>query len=120
MSCSRSFGSGAIAVTLGMVLLGCSAEQQAKPPAGAETTSSPNTTEEESDVNEGMAKLSPEDRALAEAQKICPVSDEPLGNMGTPIKVTVDGRDVFVCCAGCVDELKGNFDKYADKLEKQS
>ena len=71
-------------------------------------------------MNEAMAKLSPDDRARAEAQKICPVSDEPLGSMGTPIKVTVDGEDVFVCCAGCVDELKNNFKKYVDKLESKS
>ena len=71
-------------------------------------------------MSEALANLTPKDRALAEQQKICPVSNEPLGSMGMPIKVTVDGRDVFVCCEGCVDELRSNFQKYADKLESKS
>src|SRR6476469_7672944 len=33
-----------------------------------------------------LAKLSAEDRAIAEKQKVCPVSGEPLGTMGAPIK----------------------------------
>src|SRR5262245_55084267 len=33
-----------------------------------------------------LAKLSPEDRKSAEAQKICPVSQKPLGSMDTPVK----------------------------------
>jgi len=50
-----------------------------------------------------LAKLSPEDRALAEKQKTCPVSGEPLGSMGVPYKLTVQGRDVLLCCPGCED-----------------
>lgn len=73
---------------------------------------------EATDIETEMAKLSPEDRALAEKQKICPVSDDPLGAMGTPIKVTVDGKDIFVCCQGCVDPVKNDFAKYAAKLDK--
>jgi hypothetical protein len=65
-----------------------------------------------------MTKLSPADRKLAEEQKICPVSGEPLGSMGVPVKVTLEGRDIFVCCDGCVDELKQNFPTYAAKLDK--
>jgi hypothetical protein len=75
---------------------------------------------EHSEIEAAMAELSPEDRKLAEQQKICPVSGEPLGSMGKPIKVTVEGREVFVCCEGCIDEVKENFDKYAAKLDQQS
>jgi len=70
-----------------------------------------------SDVQAALAKLSEEDRALAAAQKTCPVSDEPLGSMGTPVKVTVKGRDVFLCCPGCEGEIKADPDKYLAKLE---
>ncbi len=67
-------------------------------------------------ISANLAKLSPEDRALAEKQKVCPVSDEPLGAMGVPIKVNVDGKDVFICCEACKDGLKK---KEAKKEEKK-
>ena len=46
------------------------------------------------------------DRTAALAQKVCPVTDKPLGSMGKPPKVTVEGQDVFLCCGGCEEELK--------------
>jgi len=68
------------------------------------TTVRPSTPEDtRSKIAAAMAKLTPEDRALAEAQALCPVLDEsPLGGMGVPVKVSVDGQDVFVCCPTCV------------------
>jgi hypothetical protein len=94
--------------------IGCSAENTSTPAAA------PEASNEASDVEAtaALAELSPTDQAAAAAQKICPVSDQTLGSMGTPIKVTVDGRDVFVCCEGCVDELRSKFDEYVAKLEK--
>ena len=64
-----------------------------------------------------MAKLAPEDRALAEKQKICPVTGEMLGSQGKPIKVTVKGQIVFLCCPGCEEPLKKDPDKYLEKLK---
>lgn len=46
-------------------------------------------------------------------QKICPVSGKPLGSMGDPIAVDVNGQKVYVCCAGCVNAVKSNPAKYA-------
>lgn len=46
-------------------------------------------------------------------QKICPVSSKPLGSMGDPVSVDVNGQKLFVCCAGCVDAVKSNPTKYA-------
>jgi len=34
-------------------------------------------------------------------QKICPVMGEPLGSMGTPIKVKIGEEELFLCCEGC-------------------
>ena len=65
----------------------------------------------------GLAELSPADRALAEEQKICPVSGEPLGSMGKPVKVTVKGRTLFLCCDGCEESIKKEPDKYLAKLD---
>lgn len=112
---SRSILWGSI-FGLSLAVLGCSAEPT--PPADAEDIHShEHTMHEETEVDEAFTKLSPQDREAALAQKICPVSDQALGSMGTPIKVTVEDRDIFVCCQGCVDELKSKFDEYAKKLD---
>jgi len=68
-------------------------------------------------VPEGLAELPEADRVLAEKQKVCPVSGEPLGSMGKPIKVEVKGRTVFLCCEGCEADLKKDPDKYLAKLD---
>lgn len=58
------------------------------------------------EIEKALASLSTEDRALAAKQRVCPVTEEPLGSMGTPVKVHVRGRDVFLCCKGCEGELR--------------
>lgn len=63
-----------------------------------------------------LAALSPEDQALAARQKVCPVMGSPLGSMGTPVKVTVEGRDVFLCCEGCRPAIEQHPEKFLDKL----
>ncbi|HBO44413.1 MAG TPA: hypothetical protein DD670_10870 [Planctomycetaceae bacterium] len=68
------------------------------------------------DREAALAKLSPEDRALAEKQKVCPVSGDLLGSMGVPYKVTVEGRDVMLCCPGCEKAIKEDPEKYLAKL----
>ena len=54
----------------------------------------------------GVALLDRADQSAALAQRTCPVTGDLLGSDGKPIKVQVDGRDVFVCCEGCIRELK--------------
>lgn len=46
-------------------------------------------------------------------QKICPVSGKPLGSMGQPVAVDVNGQTVYACCGGCVNAIKSNPAKYA-------
>lgn len=67
---------------------------------------------------EGMAELAPEDRQLAEAQGFCVVSDEPLGSMGAPIKLMVDGQPAFVCCKGCEKKALADPAKTLAKIEE--
>ena len=56
----------------------------------------------EADIHANLAMLEPDDRRLAEAQRFCAVEDENrLGSMGKPIKLTVKGEPVFLCCKGC-------------------
>jgi hypothetical protein len=64
-----------------------------------------------------MAELSEEDRAQAERQKICPVSMEPLGSMGVPMKVDVAGQEVFICCEGCTGPLQEDPEAYLANLK---
>jgi hypothetical protein len=104
--------------------VGCSKEPASAPPVVVEEevveeVDVPTLTTD-ADVTEAMAALSDADRAAAMAQKVCPVSDEPLGVMGTPIKVTVKSRDVFLCCDGCREKLEANPDKYLAKLDSKA
>ena len=59
-----------------------------------------------------LAKLSEEDRLLAEKQKICLVGGEALGSMGAPEKLDVDGTTIFICCRACEREILTNKEKY--------
>ncbi|MBI2480169.1 MAG: hypothetical protein HYV60_16520 [Planctomycetia bacterium] len=66
-----------------------------------------------------LAKLSPQDAASAEKQHMCPVSGEMLGAMGAPQKVDVNGRNVWICCDGCKDQLLEKPDEYLAKLRQE-
>jgi hypothetical protein len=110
--------------------IGCRSEAQPTVPAaragGAMTGGHGQPKEEMNMANNGGAagaktpagldSLSPEDRELALRQKVCPVSGEELGSMGPPIKVTVAGHDVFICCPGCKEPLEKEPAKYLAKL----
>ncbi|MEW4528160.1 hypothetical protein [Maioricimonas sp. JC845] len=72
--------------------------------------------EENAAVAAALAKLSDEDRTLAEEQKICPVGESLLGSMGTPVKVDVNGKPVFICCEHCREPLLEDPDKYLANL----
>lgn len=55
-----------------------------------------------------IAKLPADEQTLAKQQVLCPVTKKPLGSMGKPLKVSVDGDSVFVCCRGCVNAVQRN------------
>jgi hypothetical protein len=107
-----------LSLALSVGVAGCGSEKQVEPATHESHSHDEHAAHEKTEVSDAFAGLSPADRVAAIAQKMCPVSDQELGSMGTPIKVVVEGREVFVCCQGCVDELKDNFDKYATKLAK--
>ncbi len=67
----------------------------------------------------GLKKLSAADQKLAIAQGVCPVSGEPLGEMGAPIKVTAEGRSFFLCCKSCEADLKEDPKAVVAKLDKK-
>jgi hypothetical protein len=74
------------------------------------------TENQAEEVRAALAGLSPEDRQSVQRQRICPVSGEPLGSMGEPIKLEVEGREVWICCAGCENALRKDPERYFAKL----
>jgi len=105
-------GSNATAAASAKSEASCCASHGLQPPPAD------SATEVDSDCNAELAKLPPEERLLAQRQKVCPVTGAPLGSMGLPFKVTVKGRMVFLCCGGCEEKLKRNVDKYLAKLDR--
>ncbi len=63
----------------------------------------PSTPEdEEAKLAAALAGMPVEQRRLVEAQQFCPILEQNrLGSMGTPVKVTIEGTTVFLCCDGC-------------------
>ena len=109
-----------LALSLGSsFVIGCgekSAPAPATPPALPAANSN---SAEDPKIAEAMAKLPEEERAQAAAQKFCVVEDKsPLGSMGKPYKILVDGHPVFLCCAGCEDEALKDPQATLAKVEK--
>jgi Cu(I)/Ag(I) efflux system membrane fusion protein len=105
-------------IALGLLgcVAGCNSEPQTPPqakPAAAPAATSASTD----DKLPGLAELSEADRKAAERQKICPVTGERLGSMGKPYKITVKGREIFLCCDGCKEAIEKDPDKYLKKLD---
>jgi len=142
------FASLSVFTAVGLILAGCSKEQPGQQPSASPEApqSHPAATGHEGHEHQGsghagheqgepghaehsghaghgeyeeeLSQLSADDRALAEKQKVCPVSGQPLGSMGKPYKVTVNGQEVFLCCQGCEGEIKRDPEKYLAKLPK--
>ena len=55
-------------------------------------------------------------RSQARVQKLCPVTGEELGSMGTPIAVNAMGKRIYVCCESCVSAVRRNPEKYLQKV----
>lgn len=77
------------------------------------------TPQEAAEVKAALAKLSPEDRRLAEAQLLCAVREKNyLGSMGAPFKVMVKGQPVYLCCEGCQETALSNHAKTLATVER--
>jgi hypothetical protein len=71
----------------------------------------------EAKIKANLAKLSDDDRKLAEAQKFCAAETENrLGSMGAPVKIMVKDEPVFLCCKGCKKEALADPDKTIAKV----
>ncbi len=109
-------------VGLSLGLYGCSTSSTPEPQPSVEAEAhGDHSHADQSDMDAmhaQLAKLSPEDAASAEKQHICPVSGEMLGLMGPPIKVDVQGTQVWICCEDCREQLLENPDEFLAKMKK--
>jgi uncharacterized protein (TIGR03000 family) len=73
----------------------------------------------EKEVEEALAKLTPGEQKAAKAQRFCAVQTGiRLGSMGKPVKLAVNGKDVFLCCEGCVAAAKKAPERTAEEAQK--
>lgn len=61
-------------------------------------------------------KLDEADRKIAMEQKLCPNSGAKLGSMDKPVKVSLNGQTVFLCCESCEEDAKAKPDAMLAKL----
>lgn len=89
-------------------------------PQPSEVMTTPTNTSEEKERAESLAKLSPTDRAAALRQSVCPITDFPLGSMGTPHKHMVEGAAIFLCCDACVETVEEDPMQALKKAQQRS
>ncbi|MBI3863040.1 MAG: hypothetical protein HY290_14205 [Planctomycetia bacterium] len=63
----------------------------------------------------GVELLPRGEQSVALVQRTCPVMGELLGSHGKPIKVHIRDRTIYVCCEGCVSQVKSEPEKYLSK-----
>ena len=109
-----------VGVFAALGLAGCSKPTAPSPKAAAVTEAAAAPADDEAaEIAKAIALLPESERSLALAQKVCPVGDGALGLMGMPYKVTVNGRDVYLCCEGCKESIEKDPEKYLAKLDAQ-
>jgi membrane fusion protein, copper/silver efflux system len=65
-----------------------------------------------------IAKLDVAEQMLARTQVLCPVTLEPLGSMGKPVKVIVQNEEVMICCKGCANRIQRLADKMLEMVRR--
>jgi multidrug efflux pump subunit AcrA (membrane-fusion protein) len=90
-------------------------ELKAKGKSGSTTARPPH---DESEVEAALAKLDAKDQQLAGDQMLCPISGQPLGSMGVPTKILIQGQPVFMCCSGCSEHATANQAKTLAKVKE--
>lgn len=86
------------------------------PPAAADQPSVGAAGDFTAEDLKNIGQLPEADRKLALAQRICPVTGAALGSMGVPVKITLRGQTVFLCCPGCNGKAKRSPDEMLKKL----
>lgn len=66
------------------------------------------------------ALLEESDQAGLAQQKVCPVTGNPLGSHGTPIKLLVGEQPLYLCCRGCIEDVRKAPERYAKPVPRSS
>lgn len=67
-----------------------------------------------------VATLGAGDQERIARQRLCPVTSQPLGAHGSPVKVVLDGQALFLCCKGCLGKVEGNPEFYLARAAQES
>ena len=94
----------------GVAYTGTSGGSKAEKPQTA-TSATSVSTDVSAKALANIEKLPAEDRMPAKEQKICPITNQPLGSMGVPVAISLDGQKVFLCCSGCIEAAKKDPEK---------
>ena len=85
--------------------------------AGRENPSGSERTQERPPAV-ALADATTLDQSAIDRQGVCPLTGTSLGEHGTPIKVSLNGRSLFVCCRGCIDKVLQQPDAYFQKVAR--
>lgn len=73
---------------------------------------------EDAEVETTIQKMPEDDRALVKVQRFCPVLNHVrLAIDGPPVKLTLDGKTLFLCCEGCIPMAKAEPAKTLKQFE---
>ena len=73
----------------------------------------------EKKIENALSTLSAADQKLAKEQRFCPIMTyDRLGSMGTPVKVMIEGKPVFLCCKACKEEAEKGGEKTVKTVMK--
>jgi hypothetical protein len=98
-------------------VVGCGGGSNKTSPAKAPQTAEKKDAEAEIEAN--LAKLTPEDRKLARAQRYCAVENKNrLGSMGVPMKIVIQDEPVFLCCDSCETRARAHADRTLAKVRE--
>lgn len=64
-------------------------------------------------IGAGFAAAAP---AKSQTQAVCPVLG---GKVNKAIYADYQGKRIYFCCSGCIEQFKNNPEKYLKKLEEQ-
>ena len=78
----------------------------------------PLTAQLTKDELNNIAKLTPADQLFVKQQVLCPITMEPLGSMGIPLKVSIGNDLVFVCCAACKKSVLKEPEKILEQVHQ--
>jgi YHS domain-containing protein len=69
-------------------------------------------------TNAPKTDAKPKPKAKPYILKTCPVSGDKLGEMGEPYVFEYKGREIKLCCKGCLKDFQKSSAKYVKQIEE--